>query len=681
MRSRLKRRMLVCVLTAAWLGALGATDAAALPPGWGYELVSPSNTDGLDVFLATGSVDGDHTWVQTTSSREQTTGNLTTLEAVRARDGWVRRDLSDASQPGDDSYTLQGTAVDGSSVVLLRCARILLGCVGDERFERVTADGGRSTILTVPRIGIAAPEPRVVGASRDTSRIVVQNPAGEPPLVSADTHSSGQGLYRASASAAPEFLGYNESGNVLPCGAVLANGLVGVGIGTGFEQNGLSADAQTVVFTSPDPDSGCPDPPDLYVREGQQTFVVSRPDSSSRPDLGARYVGSSEDGRTIYFSSASQIHASDVDAAVDLYAYDVSSHLSTALTEGAGIENAVVAPNGAYVYFTADNPIDGRGNGGDLWSYHDGVFAHIVDADPGAIALGAPTGDSVTSPVTPDGRHLLFASLQPLTGVASNGSYQLYQYSTVDGSLVCVSCHSDGSPTISSASLPSPSPDTLVTQRRQSDDGSTVIFQTQEPLLPQDTNGNVVDVYLWHQGTLSLITSGRSQSNFSPFASLDAAGHTVTFVSNDRLTFDADQDNLKVYVARLGGGFPAPTVSRACEGDACQPLPTPAPAPAIPTGSSTLPPRQHSRAPARRPRLRITGHLASGSNLKLTIRTSRQPVAVTITARRHGRMLAHTTKTLRQRVTHLVLRIPHGGHVTVITTTHTKPAHTTTMRI
>jgi hypothetical protein len=540
-----------------------------LPDCMAYELVSPADTGGADLQQAYASTDGDHAWVASLvpMSSDQATGNFSTLAMTRTARGWQARDLADASAPGSETTILAGRSVDASRSILFRCEITLLGCPSDVTYERVEADGSRTILAAIPHPSIGIPLPYFVGVSDDASRIFFQLTAGQS-LLEEDTHTSGEGLY-SSVDGALEYLGFDQHGDVLDCGAVLAGG-IDEGQDAGFYQNGLSSDGRSVVFASPAPTSDCQDPRDLYLRRDGQSVNISAP-RNGQPDLGAVYVGNSRDGKTVYFITPSQLVDSDADNASDLYSYDAAADEVTRLTPGAEVLNAAVSPGGNYVYFTASNSIDGEGTpgGGDLYMYHAGEITHLVEAPNGAIALGGSMMHQAYSPITPDGRHLLFLSYAPLTGVPTQERYQIFQFSVETDKLVCISCHPDGTAPAESTLFPTLAPDRNVDQRLQSDDGSTVVFQTTESLLPKDMNLGLTDVYIWREGKLSLISGGHGGSA-SFLTGTTASGRDVFFKTVDRLTPDAEQDNWKLYDARIGGGFSQPPIPTPCLGDECR---------------------------------------------------------------------------------------------------------------
>ena len=102
-----------------------------------------------------------------------------------------------------------------------------------------------------------------------------------------------------------------------------------------------------------------------------------------------------------------------------------------------------------------------------------------------------------------------------------------------------------------------------------SEKGEYVFFDTSESLLPQDTNGKL-DVYEWHDGAISSISSGQSSSD-DFFLDSSPDGRNVFFGTHSALVLADNDSEGDLYDARIDGGFPAPLGAGPCEGDACQP--------------------------------------------------------------------------------------------------------------
>jgi hypothetical protein len=600
----LRSGCVLAVLVFAGFVVCGVAGASSLPAGWGYELISPADAGGESINGGAGGVDGEHAWISLIApvSNSQISGNATTFAATRTSEGWRLRELADPAQPGTRTANLVARSSDSQRAIVSGCPAVALGCQGTLSWERVDADGTRTTLVSTDN-----PDPNTmqpVGVSDDLSRMIIStDPAS--PLLAQDTHTLGRGLY-SSHDGALEFLGLDPSGAPFACGAILANDnqqFASEGIfGTGFEQNGLSADGQTVVLASPDPDSGCPDVTDLYVRRDGQTVNISAP-RNGNPDEGALYSGNTRDGNTIYFTTTSRLVDSDTDSLRDIYAYDRLSDTVTAVTQGADIQsltgamNVVVSPGGDDVYFVAGRALAGTGSDGaqNLYRAHDGTITHIATTTAGGFDLGRGMADGHAAVVTPDGQHLLFLSDAPLTGQPTGGQRQLFQYAADSNAITCISCRRDGA-TPHSFVLYTVLPFLNTDQRLQSDDGATIVFNTREGLLAQDTNGTW-DAYLWKAGALYLLSSGHS-SIPAIAVSTTADGEAVYFTANDGLTAGTSDSGLKLYTAR-DHPFPPPVAAAPdCQDDACQGPPTAPPSLLGPASSSFAGPGNTPPAPA-----------------------------------------------------------------------------------
>ena len=226
--------------------------------------------------------------------------------------------------------------------------------------------------------------------------------------------------------------------------------------------------------------------------------------------------------------------------------------------------------------------------------------------------------------MTADGSGIAFQSRAPLTGFdnsdANSGEpdVEVFVYQA-GGALRCVSCEASGAqPRGADLAVAThhPEPDSpsgvwgaawipgwghpLHAANALSANGKRLFFNATAPLVPRDSN-NAQDVYEWeapgeggcseakpafHElngGCVYLISSGEN-----PFESLfvDASpdGSDVFFTTAASL-LPQDPGLLDIYDARVEGGFPAPTETPICEGEACQSPPA-APNDATPASSS-----------------------------------------------------------------------------------------------
>ncbi len=204
---------------------------------------------------------------------------------------------------------------------------------------------------------------------------------------------------------------------------------------------------------------------------------------------------------------------------------------------------------------------------------------------------------------TPDGGFLAFTSYGDLTADDTSTARQVFQYDAQQESLVRVSVGRDGLHDNGNAEGGSAEDASIVSnsysqgtarggqfERTMSDDGSYVFFQSPVGLTPGALNDVPVDaqgdlaqnVYEYHDGGVSLISDGRDTSAFAESDLLgsgvsligtDASGADVFFSTVDPLVAQDTDTQLDVYDARIGGGFPAPSASTECQGEACQGLP------------------------------------------------------------------------------------------------------------
>jgi hypothetical protein len=111
------------------------------------------------------------------------------------------------------------------------------------------------------------------------------------------------------------------------------------------------------------------------------------------------------------------------------------------------------------------------------------------------------------------------------------------------------------------------------------------VFETAEPLSPAASNG-LVNAYEWHEGRVSLLSSGTDEEpvGAAPGGAIDEvmvtpSGRDIFFKTPQKLLAQDLDSAVDLYDARLGAGFAqAPAGLAQCSGDACQgPLTNPAP--------------------------------------------------------------------------------------------------------
>jgi hypothetical protein len=186
---------------------------------------------------------------------------------------------------------------------------------------------------------------------------------------------------------------------------------------------------------------------------------------------------------------------------------------------------------------------------------------------------------------------------------------EVFTYDAGAQRIFCASCNPSGEPpgaerrdpeAVGGGFLPSPLSQGTYQLRWMSGDGNRVFFDSSEPLVPQDTNG-VQDVYEWERaGTGScgqesnciyLISSNLSSED-AFLLDASASGNDVFFTTRAQLVPADRNENVDLYDARVGGGFPP--AAGGCSGAGCNgapPMPPTLPLPATATfeGTGNLP--------------------------------------------------------------------------------------------
>jgi hypothetical protein len=365
-----------------------------------------------------------------------------------------------------------------------------------------------------------------------------------------------------------------RSVNVLPGGEPEANATFG-----GIQQGGpdfsraISSDGSRVFWT--DLNTG-----EIYVREN---------DASSHPTTvpvgNGSYWTASADGSLVFYTSAGVLYRCDVESGVTT---DLSVDGNPG--EEAGVQGVLGASeDGSYVYFAATGNLAAGATAGEdnLYVSHDGAVAFIADitSEDGAVKQnsGITVGDWVGDPgvseaqVTPDGRHLAFASTLNLTGYESASHREIFVYDAGSGGLSCASCDPAGSPpaTEHTAGVPLSWSNTYE-QRWFSSDGGRVFFDSKEALVAQDTNGQV-DAYEWERdgegtcqrvgGCIYLLSSGVSGDG-SFVLDASASGDDVFIATRAQLAGADRNEVFDVYDVRVGARE-APAVP-VCPSGGCQ---------------------------------------------------------------------------------------------------------------
>jgi hypothetical protein len=404
----------------------------------------------------------------------------------------------------------------------------------------------------------------------------------------------------------------------------------------------ISADGQTVFFEAEPAGGG---PLTLYARTGDFAGGTATAPTTVEIASEGTFVGASADGTKVFFTSAQKLTANDNDSTSDLYEYDFNTpagrHYIDISAGGLGdpspgsgaearegqfengsVSGSVVAisPDGSHVYFSARTQLTTLPNGnGEHAGPSGGTFCY--DTETGETKFVGTLVENTGVQTTPDGRYLIFTTTTHLSPGDTNAGRAVYRYDFQTGEVAWISHAAPGfsmldagdDATLAPREEPHNGRDGAMAyyadaRRAISENGEYVIFETEEKLQADDVNG-ASDVYLWHDGTVSLISDGTNPAGVAEPPSMSATGADIVFPTTSQLV-GQDTDHLQdIYDARIDGGLPAPQPKPSCAGEACQGAPSPAPTFGVPGtqsltggGNQTVPPFAEVLEPGAKPK-------------------------------------------------------------------------------
>jgi hypothetical protein len=349
---------------------------------------------------------------------------------------------------------------------------------------------------------------------------------------------------------------------------------------------------------------------ELYMRVADTSSYAIAPDHS------VNFIGMTADGSEVYFTSTQKLIPADLDTSNDLYMWSaekaerheppltlvsVGDHGTAGNVDGCsaswttkcsivpivftdpatagytdlqgglggnGVSDSYIAAKSGDIYFYSPEQLDGvKGvpNSQNLFVYRNGQVQFVASLTPGHVCTEdqfspiCSNGPVARMDVSPDGRHMAFITASQLTSYESDGHTEMYSYEPETGSLICVSCVPDGE---------APTYDVFGSLNGlfMADDGRTFFF-TEQALVPRDTNRSE-DVYEFVEGRPQLITTGIGAGYATAFGiigvvtspglvGVSANGTDAYFATYEHLVGqDENGQELKIYDARSGGGFP-----------------------------------------------------------------------------------------------------------------------------
>ena len=344
------------------------------------------------------------------------------------------------------------------------------------------------------------------------------------------------------------------------------------------------------------------------------------------------FQAASADGTKVYLTTPRKLAASDVDVSeepcssvigasqgCDLYLYDSTRPEGERVvhaSEGVGPADVLssitaVSGDGSHAYFAAQGVLTSAANpeGDTAQASQPNLYLYEADSDQlsyiGTLALGDQGalwgtkgsffGDAYAAPLHGEGPEeggeghvLAFASKAPITADDEDAGHRdVFRYDATADTLQRISKAPEGGAdngpfdaTVNPAYLKVIEYNFGEAGRWVSEDGQTIAFSAEEPLLPGDED-EAANPYVWHSGAL-----GASFAEITEPPAVAPLGGQVAFATPAPL-LPQDIDSVKdTYLAREGGGFPfsvAPTECDPLQEGSCRaapPAPQAPPAPA-----------------------------------------------------------------------------------------------------
>jgi hypothetical protein len=333
----------------------------------------------------------------------------------------------------------------------------------------------------------------------------------------------------------------------------------------------------------------------------------------------------SPDGQRVYFVAHGVLSGANAEGAVpakgaeNLYVYDRGEGVGTEEATTRFIADLCSGPQLSGVVMDHGCPSDlevGGRNDDGLWS-----------------------SNSKEAQTTGDGSFLVFTTYGRLLASDTDTGRDVYRYDAQSETLDRVSVGEEGYSQNGNAEgydvrLPLRQVGQVQVNdelgyRAISEDGSRIVFETNEPLSPDDSNG-LTNAYEWHkepgwsEGKVALVSTGSDEypvgeelggSHLVKEVMITPSGRDIFFLTTQGLVSQDTDGAEDVYDARLGEGFPsAPESTKECEGDACQDSLT-NPAPLLVPGSAVQAPGENLAPPAAEPKKKASPKCAKGKKL------------------------------------------------------------------
>jgi len=403
---------------------------------------------------------------------------------------------------------------------------IVLGCCGT-----AAASHNLTEIASVGPIGgNAAISSQFRGASADGSRVFFQT---SEPLVAADTDGR-MDIYQRSAGTTTLISTGPAGGNGAFNAAFSANSDDGARVFFRTSEQLVSADTDTTQ--------------DLYERFNGVTTLVSTGPAGGNGAFQVIFDAISPDGARAFFDTAESLVAADTDSSRDVY--QRSGGTTTLISPGGGnpeLEGDAVfagsSDDGTRVFFHTEEPLVASDFDPmqDVYERAGATTTHLSIGPAGGNGNEDFDYDAFFDGASADGSKVWIHTDEVLVSGDTDAANDVYE--RAGASITRVTTGPAGGNAEKSAFWVG-----------SSEDGSRVFFDTQEPLVAQDTDSST-DIYQRAGGSTTLLSTGPDGGNgafFSAFQGASADGSRVFFHTADSL-LAADTDGMQDVYERSGG--------------------------------------------------------------------------------------------------------------------------------
>jgi Tol biopolymer transport system component len=327
---------------------------------------------------------------------------------------------------------------------------------------------------------------------------------------------------------------------------------------------GASADGERIFFSTEermvqgDTDRAL----DIYVRdlETGTTTLVTSGSSACAPNCGnaefaANFADTDAAGKNVFFETKERLAAGDIDTATDIYVRDLAAGQTSLVSAGAagcqpgcgngdfGVSRRGISADGAYAYFTTDEPLSSADTDAtfDIYAREVGTGSTLLVSTGACAGCGNGGAVPIFDGASADGTRVFFSSEEKLVGADGDEATDVYARDLPAGPTNLISGGSE---------------DVTASFSAASADGSHVFFNSAESLLEADGDG-ANDVYMWNGGNLDLVTAALcSEFCGATFEAASADSTEVVFTTAAPLVAADGDTSDDIYRQAVAGGPP-----------------------------------------------------------------------------------------------------------------------------